>query len=42
MAGLRTNAARRFKTVENATAVIWKKQRIAEQKFRRLNSPHRV
>ena len=42
MARPRTDAAKRFKKVENATAVIWKKQRIAERKFRRLNSLHRV
>ena len=36
---LRTDAAKRFKRVENATAVIWKMLQIAEQKFRRLNAP---
>ena len=39
---LRTNAAKRFKKVENATAVIWKMLLIAEKKFRRLDSPHLV
>jgi transposase-like protein len=36
---LRTAAAKRFKKVENATAVIWKTLRVAEQSFRRLNAP---
>ena len=36
---LRTNAAKRFKKVENATVVIWKMLLIAEKRFRRLNSP---
>ena len=36
---LRTGAAKRFKKVENATAVIWKTLRVAEQSFRRLNAP---
>ena len=36
---LRTDAAKRFKKVENATAVIWKLLLIAEQRFRRLNAP---
>jgi len=36
---LRTAAAKRFKRVENATAVIWKMLLIAEQRFRRLNAP---
>jgi transposase-like protein len=36
---LRTDAARRFKKVENATAVIWKMLQIAERRFRRLNAP---
>ncbi len=39
---LRTNAAKRFKKVENATAVIWKMLLIAEKRFRRLDSPHLV
>lgn len=37
---LRTDAAKRFKQVENATAVIWKLLLIAESRFRRLNAPH--
>ena len=36
---LRTAAAKRFKKVENATAVIWKTLLIAEQTFRRLDAP---
>jgi putative transposase len=35
---LRTAAAKRFKKVENATAVIWKTLLIAEKTFRRLDS----
>jgi len=35
---LRTNAAKRFKKVENATAVIFKMLRVAETRFRRLNA----
>jgi putative transposase len=33
---LRTTAAKRFKKVENATAVIWKLLQVAESTFRRL------
>jgi len=36
---LRTVAAKRFKKVENATAVIWKLLLLAERTFRRLNAP---
>ena len=36
---LRTDAAKRYKKVENATAVIWKMLLIAETRFRRLNAP---
>ena len=35
---LRTDAAKRFKKVENATAVIWKTLLVAEQRFRRLDA----
>jgi len=35
----RTAAAKRFKKVENATAVIWKTLLVAEQRFRRLDAP---
>lgn len=37
---LRTDAARRYKQVANAQALIWKILMIAEKKFRRLNAPH--
>ena len=33
---LRTTAAKRFKKVENATALIWKIVQVAESTFRRL------
>ncbi len=36
---LRTDAAKRYKKVVNAEALIWKILMIAEKKFRRLNSP---
>jgi transposase-like protein len=36
---LRTAAAKRYKKVENATAVIWKTLLLAEQTFRRLDAP---
>lgn len=36
---LRTDAAKRFKKVENATAVIWKMMLVAEKRFRRLDAP---
>ena len=36
---LRTDAARRFKRVDNATAVIWKLLLLAESRFRRLDAP---
>lgn len=35
-----TSAARRFKKVENATALIWKTLLVVEQHFRKLNAPH--
>jgi len=37
---LRTTAAKRYKRVANATAVIWKTLLIAESRFRRLDAPH--
>ena len=37
---LRTDAAKRFKKVANAQAVIWKMLMVAEKRFRRLKSPH--
>lgn len=36
---LRTTAAKRFKKVEHATALIWKTLLVAEQRFRQLASP---
>jgi putative transposase len=39
---LRTDAAKRFKKVANATAVIWKMLLIAEQRFRKLDAPERL
>jgi putative transposase len=36
---LRTDAARRYKKVVNAEALIWKILMIAEKKFRRINAP---
>jgi len=37
---LRTSAAKRFKKIESATALIWKLLTVAEKRFRRLNAPH--
>ena len=39
---LRTSAAKRFKRVENATALIWKLLTVAEKKFRKLDAPHQL
>jgi transposase-like protein len=36
----RTGAAKRFKKVSNATALIWKLLRVAESRFRKLDAPH--
>lgn len=36
---LRTDAAKRFKKVANATALIWRILRVAETRFRRLDAP---
>ncbi len=36
---LRTEASRRYKKVENATALIWKVMMVGEKKFRRLDAP---
>jgi transposase-like protein len=36
---LRTDAAKRFKKVDNAIAVIWKTMMIAESRFRSLDAP---
>ena len=38
-ARLRTDAAKRFRLVNNATAVIWKMLLVAEQAFRRVKHP---
>jgi hypothetical protein len=37
---LRTTAAKRFKRVANATALIWKLLLVAQEQFRKLNAPH--
>ena len=37
---LRTTAAKRFKRVDNACALIWKLLGVAEKTFRKLNAPH--
>jgi len=39
---LRTDAAKRYKKVENATAVIWKMLQLAEQRFHRLDTPEKL
>ena len=36
---LRTDAAKRYKRVDRAIAVIWKMLMVVEQRFRRLNAP---
>jgi putative transposase len=36
---LRTSAAKRYKKVKNATAVIWKTLLVAEKSFRKLSAP---
>jgi transposase-like protein len=36
---LRTNAAKRYQKVENATAVIWRLLMVAQRQFRKLNAP---
>jgi transposase-like protein len=37
---LRTDAAKRYKKIANATAVVWKMLLIAERRFRKLNEAH--
>ena len=37
---LRTNAAKRYKKVAAASALIWRTLMVAEKRFRRLNAPH--
>ena len=39
---LRTDAAKRYKKIGNATAVIWKMLLLAEQRFRRLDAPEKL
>ena len=39
---LRTSAAKRFKRVDSATALIWKLLTVAERRFRKLNAPHQL
>lgn len=39
---LRTDAAKRYRKVENATVVIWKMLMLAEQRFRRLDTPEKM
>jgi transposase-like protein len=39
---LRTDAAKRYKSVANATAIMWKLLLVAERRFRRLNAPERM
>jgi transposase-like protein len=39
---LRTGAAKRFKKVANATAVIWKMLMLAEKRFRKLDAPDKM
>ena len=36
---LRTEASRRYKKVDSATAIIWKTLMIAQKRFRKLNAP---
>jgi transposase-like protein len=36
---LRTDAAKRFKKVQSATALIWRLLSVAEKRFRKLNAP---
>ena len=36
---LRTSAAKRYKKVASASALIWRMLLVAEKSFRRLNSP---
>ena len=36
---LRTDASRRYKRVEGATAIIWRMLQVAEQSWRKLNAP---
>jgi hypothetical protein len=38
---LRTSVAKRFKRVENATALVWRLLLVVEHHCRKLNAPHR-
>ena len=37
---LRTDAAKRFKKAENATAMIWRLLLVAQKRFRKIDAPH--
>lgn len=37
---LRTDAAKRFKKTENATAMIWRLLLVVEKRFRKIDAPH--
>lgn len=39
---LRTDAAKRFKKVDNATALLWRLLMVAERRFRRLDAPEQL
>jgi len=39
---LRTDAAKRYRKVENITAVIWKMLMLAEQRSRMLDAPEKL
>jgi putative transposase len=39
---LRTDAAKRYKKVDNAMAVLWKMLMVAEGRFRKLDAPERM
>lgn len=39
---LRTDAAKRYKKVENATVMIWKTLMLAERRFRKLDAPGKL
>lgn len=38
---LRTSAAKRYKRVDNASAIIWRLLLVVDQHFRKLNTPER-
>lgn len=38
---LRTSATKRYKKLENGTAIIWRLLLVVEQRFRKLNAPER-